>query len=89
MTPEMATDLIQRALSMILTVAGPMLLAALVVGIGASLLQAVTQVQEQSLTFIPKLVVIGVVFLFTLPWIMHMLVDFTVGMLQTLPMVAR
>jgi flagellar biosynthesis protein FliQ len=88
-TPELATDLLQHALSMVLTVAGPMLLAALIIGVLASLIQAVTQVQEQSLTFIPKLVVVGVVFVFALPWMMHMMVDYTVGMIQALPSVAR
>ena len=89
MTAVMAVDLLQRALTMVLSVAGPMLLAALVVGVVVSLLQAVTQVQEQSLTFIPKLVVVSVVFVLALPWMMRMLVEFTIGILRSLPTVAQ
>lgn len=89
MTPLFAVDLLQRALSMVLTIAGPLLLVALVVGLIVSLLQAVTQVQEQSLTFIPKLVAVGVVFLIALPWMMQMMVQFAVETFRTLPMVAR
>lgn len=89
MTGVLAADLLQRALTMVLTVAGPMLLAALVVGIVVSLLQAVTQVQEQSLTFIPKLVVVSVVFVLALPWMMRVLVEFTVGLFRALPSVAQ
>lgn len=52
-------------------------------------MQAVTQVQEQSLTFIPKLVVVAVVFVAALPWMLRAMVEFTVGMLQSLPQAAR
>ncbi|HEY4100177.1 MAG TPA: flagellar biosynthesis protein FliQ [Gemmatimonadales bacterium] len=89
MTPLLASDLLQRTLTLVVTVAGPMLLAALVIGIAVSLLQAVTQIQEQSLTFIPKLVVVALVFMLSLPWMMRLLVEFTVGMFRSLPSVAR
>ncbi|HEY3934416.1 MAG TPA: flagellar biosynthesis protein FliQ [Gemmatimonadales bacterium] len=89
MTPVLAADLLQRTLTLIVSVAGPMLLAALVVGVAVSLLQAVTQIQEQSLTFIPKLVVVALVFMLSLPWMMRLLVEFTVGMFRSLPSVAR
>jgi flagellar biosynthetic protein FliQ len=88
-TPVLAAELLQRALTLVLTVGGPMLLAALLVGIIISLVQAVTQVQEQSLTFIPKLVVVAVVFVITLPWMMRAMVEFTVGLFQSLPQAAR
>jgi flagellar biosynthetic protein FliQ len=88
-TPVLAADLLQRTLTLIVSVAGPMLLAALVVGVAVSLLQAVTQIQEQSLTFIPKLVVVALVFMLSLPWMMRLLVEFTVGMFRSLPSVAR
>ena len=61
----------------------------LIVGVVISLMQAVTQVQEQSLTFIPKLVVVAVVFVAALPWMLRAMVEFTVGMLQSLPQAAR
>jgi flagellar biosynthetic protein FliQ len=89
MTPVLAADLLQRTLTLVLTLSGPLLLAALTIGVLISLLQAVTQVQEQSLTFIPKLVGMAVVFVVTLPWMMRSLVTFAVGMFQALPSVAR
>lgn len=89
MTPMLASDLLQRTLTLVLTLAGPLLLAALVVGVLVSLLQAVTQVQEQSLTFIPKLVTMAAVFVVTLPWMMRGLITFAVGMFQALPAAAR
>ena len=89
MTGVLAADLIQRTLTLVLTVAGPLLLAALAVGITVSLLQAVTQIQEQSLTFIPKLVVVSLVFVLALPWMMRMLVEFAVEMFRALPSVAQ
>jgi flagellar biosynthetic protein FliQ len=88
-TPLIAADLLQRCLTVVLTVGGPLLLAALVVGVLVSLMQAVTQVQEQSLTFIPKLLVVAVVFIATLPWMLRAMVEFTVGMFQSLPQAAR
>jgi flagellar biosynthetic protein FliQ len=84
-TPLIAADLLQRCLTVVLTVGGPLLLAALVVGVLVSLMQ----VQEQSLTFIPKLLVVAVVFIATLPWMLRAMVEFTVGMFQTLPQAAR
>jgi flagellar biosynthetic protein FliQ len=85
MTPSLVVELLQRALTTVLTVGGPLLLSALVVGVVVSLLQAVTQVQEQSLTFIPKLVVVALVFMVTLPWMIRSMVGFTVQLLKGLP----
>jgi len=82
---SVVVELLQRALTTVLTVGGPLLLSALVVGVVVSLLQAVTQVQEQSLTFIPKLLVVALVFMVTLPWMMRSMVSFTVQLLRGLP----
>jgi len=89
MTAVLAADLLQRSLTMVLSIAGPMLLAALLTGVAVSLLQAVTQIQEQSLTFIPKLVVVSVVFVLALPWMIRMMVEFAVEMFRALPSVAQ
>ena len=68
MTPEFATDLLHRALGLMLVTAGPLLLAALCIGIVVSLLQAVTQIQEQTLVFVPKILAIFVTMLIALPF---------------------
>lgn len=89
MNPAMAAELLRDAIGLALTLAAPMLIAALTVGVVVSLLQAVTQVQEQSLTFLPKLLVVTAVFLVTVPFMMRGLTEFMAKMLQALPSVAR
>jgi flagellar biosynthetic protein FliQ len=64
-----AIEIARAALMLVLTIAGPMLIAALIVGVAIGLLQALTQVQEMTLTFVPKLVVLGLVLLLSLPMI--------------------
>jgi flagellar biosynthetic protein FliQ len=64
-----AMELAKAALILVLTIAGPMLIASLIVGVVIGLFQALTQVQETTLTFVPKLLVIGVVMLLSLPMI--------------------
>jgi len=80
-----AIDLVRHAVMLSLLTAAPLLLAALVVGVGVSLVQAVTQLQEQTLTFIPKLLVLGLVFVITLPWLLSQLIEYLSGILRTLP----
>lgn len=60
-------ELTRAALLLLITVAGPLLLASLVTGLVIGLLQALTQVQEMTLTFVPKLLIMGVVLLLSLP----------------------
>lgn len=88
MSSAMVIELIQRALLIGLTVSAPLLLTALVSGVVVSLMQAVTQVQEQSLTFIPKLLTVALVLILTLPWMLRTLVEYLIESLRTLPMVA-
>ena len=64
-----ATDLIRQTLMLALIVSAPMLLIGLVVGIVVSLLQAVTQIQEQTLSFIPKIVAMVAAAILLMPWI--------------------
>jgi flagellar biosynthesis protein FliQ len=78
-------DLIRRAIEIALLVSAPLLITALLVGIAVSLVQAVTQIQEQTLTFIPKLILIALVFVLTLPWMMGTLVDYLTGVIRSLP----
>lgn len=84
MTTEFAIDLIRRGIMLALLVAGPMLLAALTIGFLVSLIQAVTQIQEQTLTFIPKLLTIAAIFALTLPWTISNLVGFVTGIINNL-----
>ena len=85
MTPEVAIKIGQDTLMTVLYVAGPMLIVALVVGLGVSIFQAVTQVHEMPLTFIPKILAVAVVVMFMLPWMIRKLVDFTVAIMSSIP----
>jgi flagellar biosynthetic protein FliQ len=77
MAPADTIEIARAALIVVLTVCGPLLMTALVVGAGVSLLQALTQVQEQTLSFVPKLIAMGLVLLLSLPMIGHAMADFT------------
>ncbi len=76
MTPDDVVALARRALETTLLLAGPLLLTSLVVGVVISLLQAVTQIQEQTLTFVPKFLAIVVVFVLMLPWAMNLMIGY-------------
>ncbi len=69
-------ELTRAALMLLITVAGPLLIASLVTGVVIGLLQALTQVQEMTLTFVPKLLVLGVVLLMTLPMMGQAMANF-------------
>ncbi len=88
MTDLMVVDLARRAMMMALALGGPLLLVALVVGLLISVLQAVTQIQEQTLAFVPKLVAVGLVFLIGLPWMLQLAVNFTAELFRSLPTLA-
>jgi flagellar biosynthetic protein FliQ len=88
MSSTLAVELIRQALTVALLVAAPLLITSLAVGILVSLVQAVTQIQEQTLTFIPKLVAMAAVFVIFLPWTLAQLVQYLVGVLQSFPTLA-
>lgn len=71
-----AMRIAHSALLLMLTIAGPMLIASLIVGVVIGLFQALTSIQEMTLTFVPKLLAIGVVLLLSLPMIGHALGQF-------------
>jgi flagellar biosynthetic protein FliQ len=89
MSAETAVAIIQRALLVALMLAAPMLLFGLVAGLLISLLQAVTQVQEMTLTFIPKLLAIAAALFIFGQWILITLVGFTREIFEMLPAAAR
>lgn len=88
MSSTLAVELIRQALTVALLVAAPLLITSLAVGILVSLIQAVTQIQEQTLTFIPKLVAMAAVFIIFLPWSLAQLIQYLVGVLQSFPTLA-
>ena len=77
MNLDQATELIRHTLLLALIVSAPMLLIGLLVGIIVSLLQAVTQIQEQTLTFVPKIAAMVAAAILLMPWIGHRLMDYS------------
>lgn len=77
MTEQMALEICKNAIWTTLLISAPMLISGLVVGIVISLFQAVTQIHEMTLTFIPKILVVVLVLILTLPWIMNLLLSYT------------
>jgi flagellar biosynthesis protein FliQ len=84
-SPEFVIKLGQEALTLILYVGGPILIVALVVGLAVSIFQAVTQVHEMTLTFIPKIIAVGMTLTLILPWMMQRMIDFTTNLLLAIP----
>jgi flagellar biosynthetic protein FliQ len=85
MTAEFVMGLGREAITLVLLVAAPMLGFGLIVGLAISIFQAVTQVHEMTLTFIPKIVAVAVALLVFLPWMISIITDFTTRLFEIIP----
>ena len=85
MNPETVMNLGRQALEMTLMLAGPPLLAALVIGLIVSIFQAATQINEQTLSFIPKLIGTFITLLLAGPWMLQVMTDFIRHLLENIP----
>ena len=85
MNQDTVVNLAAQAMSLSLKVAGPLLLVALVIGLLVSIFQAVTQIQEQSLSLIPKIVGIAGVIVVLGPWMLDKLVAYTTSLYTSIP----
>jgi flagellar biosynthesis protein FliQ len=84
MSEELILKLGQDTLRTTAMLAAPMLVSALVIGLVVSVFQAVTQINEATLTFIPKMVVVGIVLVIAAPWMMDVMNQFTVQLFENL-----
>jgi flagellar biosynthetic protein FliQ len=85
MTPENVMDLAHSTLLVTAMIAAPLLLTALVTGLVIGMLQAATQINEATLSFIPKLLVLVIALFVTGPWILRTLIDFTRNLYGNIP----
>jgi len=85
MNPEFAIDLLKSMILQSLTLAAPILLTAMVIGLAVSLFQAVTTIHEQTLAFVPKALAVVGICLLLLPWIVRSLIDFTTAVFLKMP----
>ena len=85
MTPETVTTIGQQALWVTMLIASPLLLSALAVGLLVGMFQAATQINEMTLSFIPKLLVLVLALVVAGPWILGVIVNYTTQLLQQIP----
>lgn len=89
MTTELLSQVSRQTFETILLVGGPVLLVSLVVGVLISLFQAVTQLQEMTITFVPKIVAVFVTLLLMLPFMTKVMVGFTRNIFESIPLYVR
>ncbi len=87
MTPELVMNIGRQAIEMTLFLSGPLLLAALVIGLIISIFQAATQINEQTLSFIPKLLGMFIVLILAGPWMLQMMVDYIRRLFESIPQI--
>uniref|UniRef100_A0A832GN43 Flagellar biosynthetic protein FliQ n=1 Tax=Caldimicrobium thiodismutans TaxID=1653476 RepID=A0A832GN43_9BACT len=85
MTDTTVITLAKEAIKLSLLLAAPLLITALVVGLAISIFQAVTQIQEMTLTFVPKILAMVLVVFLTLPWFLKKLTTFTENLILNIP----
>lgn len=86
MSPEFVVDLARRAMEVTLMVSSPMLGFGLLIGITVSIFQAVTSIQEMTLTFIPKILGVMVAIVLFMPWMLQVMLAFTADILINFPL---
>jgi flagellar biosynthetic protein FliQ len=89
MTPEFVVNFAQEAIKVTILVSMPMLALGLVVGLAISIFQAVTQIQEMTLTFVPKILIVLVALLFFANWMLEQLMHFTINVIEQIPYYIR
>lgn len=85
MTPEMVIDIGKEAGEIIILLSAPPLLAGLIIGLIISMIQAATQIQEMTLSFIPKLLGIGAALVFTGHWMLSLITDYVIRLYHSIP----
>lgn len=84
MTQEIVIEIFSEAIMKIITMSAPMLLSALLVGLIISVFQATTQIQEQTLAFVPKVLAIFLVLMIAGPWLLNTIVEFTLSIFNNI-----
>jgi flagellar biosynthesis protein FliQ len=84
MTPDFAINICKKSVETILLVSAPMLLSGMIIGLIISIFQAATQINEQTLSFIPKIVAVFLTMLIFGPWIIRIVTAFTVGIFDSM-----
>ena len=89
MGEELILKLGQETLKTTVLLASPMLIGALIIGLVVSIFQAITQINEATLTFIPKMAIVAIVFIIAAPWMMDVISNFTIGLFENIALYVR
>jgi flagellar biosynthetic protein FliQ len=89
MNAAFATDLLKLLMTNAVTLAAPILITAMVIGLAVSLFQSVTSIQEQTLTFVPKVLAIVALLIILMPWMLRTMMEFATGMIGKMPQMAQ
>src|SRR5580704_15030333 len=89
MNPAFATDLLKLLMVEAVTLAAPILITAMVIGLAVSLFQSVTSIQEQTLTFVPKALAIVALLIILMPWMLRTMIEFTAAMIAKMPQMVQ
>ena len=89
MTEEIVMKLGQDAIRVTAMVSAPLLLGTLVIGLLVSIFQALTQINEATLTFIPKMIVVGIIFVLLGPWMLDLMTSYTVDLFENIAVMVR
>lgn len=89
MTPEFVTGIGKETIEVILMVSAPVLIAGMTVGLVISIIQAVTQIQEMTLSFVPKIIAVFLVLLALAPWMMEVMIKYTSNIFTNIPNYVR
>ncbi len=85
MTPEFVTGFLSEGIKTAILLAAPMLFAGLIVGLIVSIFQAATQINEMTMTFIPKILAVGLALLIFFPWMLQIMIDFVRNLFINIP----
>ena len=88
MSPDYTVEILKGLMTHVLMIAGPLLLTGLCVGLCVSLFQAVTSLQEQTLTFVPKALAVSALLYLIMPWMVRTVVDYTTEIIEKMPAMA-
>ncbi|QGZ30496.1 flagellar biosynthesis protein FliQ [Stutzerimonas stutzeri] len=87
MTPEVAVDLFREGLWMTAMIVGVLVVPSLLVGLVVAMFQAATQINEQTLSFLPRLLVMLMTLIWAGPWLVRELMEYTEGLIQNIPLI--
>jgi len=87
MTPDFVLSVGKETVKMVLFISAPMLGAGMIIGLIIAILQSATQIQEMTLTFVPKIIAVLVALLFFLPWMLQTMVEYTTQLITNIPFV--